>query len=54
MSDERTRFANVVLPHLADAFAPTPGWSGRIFVFEAGRRRYRWVLGSMDDLLVVG
>jgi hypothetical protein len=38
--------------HLADAVAPTPGWSGRIFVFEAGRSRYRLVLDSMDDLLV--
>jgi hypothetical protein len=40
--------------HLADAFEPVSGWSGRIFVLEAGRCRYRLVLGSMDDLLVVG
>ena len=40
--------------HRADAFAPVPGWSGRIFLLEAGRCRYRLVLGSMDDLLVVG
>ena len=40
--------------HRADAFAPVPGLSGKIFVFEAGSRRYRLVLGSMDDLRVVG
>jgi hypothetical protein len=30
-----------------DAFAPTPGWSGRVSGVEAGRHRYLLVLGSM-------